>query len=121
MEVCIDVEKYVLLNVPPLSPILQCRNHLVSRVDFRLECEYRQAVLLLVGLHLTVREDTCQSAAGVGPGQLSSFLEDSEDSPKWAFLHWCCCDGGSETSGDDCVYTYIFRIYIYVYIYMYTH
>ena len=34
-------------------------------------------------------------------------FEDSEESPRGAFLHWCCCDVGSETSRDDYIYIHI--------------
>ena len=48
-----------------------------------------QAVLLFIGRHFSIREDTCQISAGIGPGQTHAFIElnESEESPKGAFLH----------------------------------
>ena len=40
---------------------------------FLVECEYCQAVLLLVSLHFSILDDTCQSAAGIGSGKFSFF------------------------------------------------
>ena len=76
-----------------------------------MECEYCQAVLPLLGHHSKFEKTPVKVLLGMvlANSHIFTEFEDSEDSPKWAFLHSCCCDIASGTSRDAYVYIHTYR------------
>ena len=82
-----------------------------------MECEYSHVVLLLSISQYEKTPVKVQQGLVLTNSHVYPELEDSEDSPMWAFIHSCCCDVVSETSRDDNIYIYT-HIVLYIYIYI---
>ena len=109
MKVCINVGKYLRHKVPEGFPASNARIVLYFALIFwrnvnavRQFCYWYASISRFQKTPVKLLQVLVLANTHV-----FTEFEGIEDSPKGAFICWCCCDVGSGTNRNDYVYSYI--------------